>query len=196
MGKKVSFQVTSLIKGSSTCGAFVWRFLFRFEASKGLILHKPPGLTYYCTFFSSQRTTGDIGGGHEREEPSEAGRPPTSPYPAPKALFYSSRVVMFRAPGAHGKQPPRRPPAPRLSLPARPPPRSLRTASRRRAAPLPAPAAAARARLQPPAKIASKLRRGQTRTPGSLPAANRDPAGFKPVSQGRRFSAGLPRPRR
>lgn len=34
MGKKVSFQVTSLIKGSSACGAFVRRFLFRFEASK------------------------------------------------------------------------------------------------------------------------------------------------------------------
>lgn len=34
MGEKVSFQVTSLIKGSSTCGAFVRRFLFRFEASK------------------------------------------------------------------------------------------------------------------------------------------------------------------
>lgn len=40
MGEKVSFQVTSLIKGSSTCGAFVWRFLFRFEASKGLSLDK------------------------------------------------------------------------------------------------------------------------------------------------------------
>lgn len=39
MGEKVSFQITSLIKGSSTCGAFVWRFLFRCEASKGLILH-------------------------------------------------------------------------------------------------------------------------------------------------------------
>lgn len=38
MGEKVSFQITSLIKGSSTCGAFVWRFLFRCEASKGLIL--------------------------------------------------------------------------------------------------------------------------------------------------------------
>lgn len=36
MGEKVSFQVTSLIKGSSACGAFVWRFLFRFKASKGL----------------------------------------------------------------------------------------------------------------------------------------------------------------
>lgn len=36
MGKKVSFQVTSLIKGSSACGAFVRRFLFRFEASKWL----------------------------------------------------------------------------------------------------------------------------------------------------------------
>lgn len=36
MGEKVSFQVTSLIKGSSACGAFVRRFLFRFEASKGL----------------------------------------------------------------------------------------------------------------------------------------------------------------
>lgn len=34
MGEKVSFQVTSLIKGSSACGAFVRRFLFRFEASK------------------------------------------------------------------------------------------------------------------------------------------------------------------
>lgn len=32
MGEKVSFQITSLIKGSSTCGAFVWRFLFRCEA--------------------------------------------------------------------------------------------------------------------------------------------------------------------
>lgn len=32
MGEKVSFQVTSLIKGSSTCGTFVWRFLFRCEA--------------------------------------------------------------------------------------------------------------------------------------------------------------------
>lgn len=50
MGKKVSFQITSLIKGSSTCGAFVWRFLFRFEASKGLILHKLAVLKYYCTF--------------------------------------------------------------------------------------------------------------------------------------------------
>lgn len=39
MGEKVSFQITSLIKGSSTCGTFVWRFLFRCEASKGLILH-------------------------------------------------------------------------------------------------------------------------------------------------------------
>lgn len=36
MGEKVSFQVTSLIKGSSACGAFVRRFLFRFKASKGL----------------------------------------------------------------------------------------------------------------------------------------------------------------
>jgi hypothetical protein len=27
MGEKVSFQITSLIKGSSTCGTFVWRFL-------------------------------------------------------------------------------------------------------------------------------------------------------------------------
>lgn len=36
MGEKVSFQVTSLIKGSSACGAFVGRFLFRFKASKGL----------------------------------------------------------------------------------------------------------------------------------------------------------------
>lgn len=36
MGEKVSFQVTSLIKGSSACGAFVGRLLFRFEASKGL----------------------------------------------------------------------------------------------------------------------------------------------------------------
>lgn len=36
MGEKVSFQITSLIKGSSTCGAFVWRFLFRCEASKGI----------------------------------------------------------------------------------------------------------------------------------------------------------------
>lgn len=36
MGEKVSFQVTSLIKGSSACGAFVGGFLFRFEASKGL----------------------------------------------------------------------------------------------------------------------------------------------------------------
>lgn len=36
MGEKVSFQVTSLIKGSSACGAFVWRLLFRFKASKGL----------------------------------------------------------------------------------------------------------------------------------------------------------------
>lgn len=32
MGEKVSFQITSLIKGSSTCGTFVWRFLFRCEA--------------------------------------------------------------------------------------------------------------------------------------------------------------------
>ena len=39
MGEKVSFQITSLIKGSSTCGTFVWRFLFRCEASKALILH-------------------------------------------------------------------------------------------------------------------------------------------------------------
>lgn len=37
MGKKVSFQVTSLIKGSSARGTFVRRFLFRFEVSKGLI---------------------------------------------------------------------------------------------------------------------------------------------------------------
>lgn len=36
MGEKVSFQITSLIKGSSTCGAFVRRLLFRFEASKVL----------------------------------------------------------------------------------------------------------------------------------------------------------------
>ena len=36
MGEKVSFQVTSLIKGSSACGAFVGRLLFRFKASKGL----------------------------------------------------------------------------------------------------------------------------------------------------------------
>lgn len=48
MGKKVSFQVTSLIKGSSTCGAFVWRFLFRFEASKGLILYKLPDFAQHC----------------------------------------------------------------------------------------------------------------------------------------------------
>lgn len=38
MGEKVSFQVTSLIKGSSACGAFVGRLLFRFKASKGLFL--------------------------------------------------------------------------------------------------------------------------------------------------------------
>lgn len=31
MGEKVSFQVTSLIKGSSACGAFVGRLLFRFK---------------------------------------------------------------------------------------------------------------------------------------------------------------------
>lgn len=37
MGEKVSFQVTSLIKGSSACGAFVGRLLFRFKASKGLL---------------------------------------------------------------------------------------------------------------------------------------------------------------
>lgn len=36
MGEKVSFQVTSLIKGSSACGAFVGRLLFRFKASKEL----------------------------------------------------------------------------------------------------------------------------------------------------------------
>jgi len=36
MGEKVSFQVTSLIKGSSACGAFVGRLLFRFKARKGL----------------------------------------------------------------------------------------------------------------------------------------------------------------
>jgi len=34
MGEKVSFQVTSLIKGSSACGAFVGGLLFRFKASK------------------------------------------------------------------------------------------------------------------------------------------------------------------
>lgn len=48
MGKKVSFQVTSLIKGSSACGAFVRRFLFRFKASKGLF-----PLIVLCHLFQS-----------------------------------------------------------------------------------------------------------------------------------------------
>lgn len=97
---------------------------------------------------------------------------------------------MFRAPGAHGKQPPRRPPAPGPRCP--PGRHGAATAPLRvppgRAGPgrCPAPAAAGEA-LQPSTKNASKQRRGQTRTRGSLPAANRIPAGFKPVSQGRRF---------
>lgn len=96
---------------------------------------------------------------------------------------------MFRAPGAHGKQPPHHPPAPGLPLPARPPRRSPRTAPHRipppgrPAAPRPPPPPG----LQPSTTNTSKQRRGQIRTRGSLPSASRVPAGFKPVSQGRRL---------
>lgn len=43
MGEKVSFQITSLIKGSSTCGTFVWRFLFRCEARQRVNPSHPHG---------------------------------------------------------------------------------------------------------------------------------------------------------
>lgn len=205
MGKKVSFQITSLIKGSSTCGAFVWRFLFRFEASKGLILHKLPGLTYYCTF-SYRNAQLEISGLATNESHRGRTAPACSPSPAPKGLFDSSRAVAFRAPGAQGKRPPRRSPAPGLPLPDGgrhgPSGRAGRSAPLRtaplRAAGLPrrpAPAAA-EAGLKPSTKNASKRRRGQNQTRDSLPAANRVPAGFKPVSRGCRFYAGRPRPRR
>lgn len=57
MGEKVSFQITSLIKGSSTCGTFVWRFLFRCEASKGLILHTTAPFSIVSVLSVSQALT-------------------------------------------------------------------------------------------------------------------------------------------
>lgn len=182
MGKKVSFQITSLIKGSSTCGAFVWRFLFRFEASKGLILHKLAVLKYYCTF--SYRNAHLEISVLDTTESSPGRTGDCLPRPVlPQKGYFIVLVRAFRASGAHGKRPPRRPPAPGLP---------------RRAAGLPCSSApaAAEAGLEPSTKNASKRWRGRSQTRGSLPAANRFPAGVKPVSRGRRSCAALPQPRR
>lgn len=193
MGKKVSFQVTSLIKGSSTCGAFVWRFLFRFEASKGLILHRPPGLTYLLHFFLTATHNGAFRG-RTRTRGASCGRAASHlSLSCPKSLilYFSSgdvprpwgtRTNSLRAalPLRFSRYRPGGPSAPH--------PTSL--------IPHPSCRRQGRAAARNQNRLEWKRRRGQTRRRGSLPAAKRVPAGFEPVSQGRGFPAALPRWRR
>lgn len=178
MGKKVSFQITSLIKGSSTCGAFVWRFLFRFEASKGLILHKLPVLTYYCTFSYRNAQLGTSVLDTTESSPGRTGD--CLPRPVLRGYFIAL-VRAFGASGAHGKRSPRRPPAP--GLPRRRAASQLRACRRRGRA-----GALNEKRLE--AVAWTKLNTGLS------PRHQPRPAGVKPVSRGRRFYAGLPQSRR
>lgn len=88
---------------------------------------------------------------------------------------------MFRGPGAHGKQPPRRPPAPGHPLPARPPRRSLRTAPLR----IPPPARPAAPRPPPPPGQDCSPQRKTPRSSGvdkPEPGAHSPPPTASPLS--------------
>lgn len=173
MGKKVSFQITSLIKGSSTCGAFVWRFLFRFEASKGLILHKLPGLTYYCTFSYRNAQLEMSGLDPSKSSPGRtADRLLVLSCPKRGISEFSIRAISRSwAAGRAAAAPSSRSGA----LAARPAAAAVPAGGQSaplRAAGLPAaglPAAAAGAGLEPSTKTASKQRRGQNQPPGLAP---------------------------